>query len=927
MPYHSTVGERPTAEPCPEDDAILQFVEGALPEPGAGNLKGHIDRCPICRVAVAETFRFQLKGSGDAPTGADSERYQLVQPIGAGGMGIVYVARDRKLDRRVALKLLHGALDDAAGARLDREAQTMARLSHPNVVAIYDTGVWDDRRLVSMELVEGRSLRAWLQEGRHGWREALAVLLGAGEGLAAAHQAGVIHQDLKPENVLVGWDGRARVGDFGLARLEGAREGAVAGTPLYMAPEQRAGGEATFASDQYAFGLILDEALLAAGKAPRWLHRIADRATREAPGDRYSSMRALLEDLGEGLSRARWLRAAGWGAAAGIALGVAGYGFARWGEGPCRGGGRIEDAWGPAHRAAVTDAFTMRALDGYAQRWRSAYAEACEATHRRGEQSDATLAARMRCLDRRRIELGALVGVLGRGDARVAARGPESVARLPGLEACSAVTVLAAKVAATGDPAAVAAAERRLAEATALRDTGQYPAAGAALDAVIAEGRRLGHAALEAEALLARGHLLFETREPKAAEMVLFEAFRLASSAGADRLAAEAAILLVRVDGRWLGKPEEARRWGGLAEAALERSGGSRELEGRLRVAEGHVDLQSGAREDALRKRQRGVELLVEALGPGHPDVADALADLCYNQYATRKMEPDLGSCRRAAEVLEEAYGPDHPLMARALASLALSLGALGDHAGAAERLARALALTERAHGPDHLDVALHALNLGDTLDELGNHTEAERHIRRAMAIYEKALGPGHLDLAHVWLNLSRNQLIQGRIDAGVAAGERALAIWSENGQPEHPSSVEALTALGGAELQRRRPQAALARFQRAREVAERAFGPDHFSAGDALSSLGEAQLALGRARQAVDSLERALAIREATEGTDPLLLAETRFTLARALAGSGGDRLRARALAEEARSAWSGAGESGRLAEAEAWLRRLQPR
>ena len=213
-------------------------------------------------------------------------RFVLLEALGAGGMGIVYAAHDPHLDRRIALKVVKP--DAARGrkdeARLVREAQAMARLSHPNVVQIHEVGVWEERVYIAMELVPGRTLAAWLASGGHDWRAIVGAFIEAGRGLAAAHSVGIVHRDFKPENVLCGDDGRVRVTDFGLARgeLETDRSaaepdpadavaglaaasltasGAVAGTPAYMAPELFLGQGATAASDQFSFCVALYHAL------------------------------------------------------------------------------------------------------------------------------------------------------------------------------------------------------------------------------------------------------------------------------------------------------------------------------------------------------------------------------------------------------------------------------------------------------------------------------------------------------------------------------------------------------------------------------------------------------------------------------------------------------------------------------------------
>src|SRR4051794_1363964 len=156
-------------------------------------------------------------------------RYLLVDQVGEGGMGVVYKAYDPELDRPIALKLLH--MHDAADAlreRLLREAQALARLSHPNVIAVYDVGVYEGHVFIAVEFVAGKTLRQWVAQERRSEREILDVFLAAGEGLAAAHRVGLVHRDFKPDNVMVGDDGRVRVLDFGLARMPDLVAGAPA---------------------------------------------------------------------------------------------------------------------------------------------------------------------------------------------------------------------------------------------------------------------------------------------------------------------------------------------------------------------------------------------------------------------------------------------------------------------------------------------------------------------------------------------------------------------------------------------------------------------------------------------------------------------------------------------------------------------------
>lgn len=256
------------------------------------------------------------------PTGTALGRYVIIEPIGQGGMGTVYRAFDPELNRGIALKILSVKQVDSQAAaraknRLIREAQALAQLSHPNVVAVHDVGTLDDDVFIAMELVRGKTLKEWMEDEKQSVKDTVAVLTDAGQGLSAAHKAGLVHRDFKPGNVIVGDDGRVRVLDFGLARVVDGEEttddrpvdtdsgvissnesssgssasfgdtnridlsssstsnlllspltnvGGVLGTPMYMAPEQHLGRKTDERTDQHAFCLVLYEALF--GRRP-----------------------------------------------------------------------------------------------------------------------------------------------------------------------------------------------------------------------------------------------------------------------------------------------------------------------------------------------------------------------------------------------------------------------------------------------------------------------------------------------------------------------------------------------------------------------------------------------------------------------------------------------------------------------------------
>ncbi|MCY1006964.1 protein kinase [Nannocystis pusilla] len=271
----------------------------------------------------------RLFGEPAAPTMIG--RFHVERRLGEGAMGVVYAAVDAQLNRRVAIKLLHPHLqgDDQGRARLLREARAMARLEHEHVARIYEVGAWGDQIYIAMELIEGVTLEAWLRERPRPWQEVLAVYLQAGRALAAAHHAGLLHRDFKPENVLVDSRDRARVLDFGLTcaldfgealddeLMPLTRTGSILGTPAYMAPEQQRTGNAEPRSDQFSFCVALFEGLFGLrpfGSLPRFgqveiapipresrvplrVRRAIVRGLSEKPAERWATMEELLAAL------------------------------------------------------------------------------------------------------------------------------------------------------------------------------------------------------------------------------------------------------------------------------------------------------------------------------------------------------------------------------------------------------------------------------------------------------------------------------------------------------------------------------------------------------------------------------------------------------------------------------------------------------
>ncbi|HEX4462187.1 MAG TPA: protein kinase, partial [Polyangia bacterium] len=228
---------------CLTDGEWEAFAAGHLDAARATALEAHLADCEACRLRVGWSSAtaigsagksaakaggsIRFSGGDDLARGTTVGRYLVLERLGTGGMGKVYAAYDPQLDRKLALKLLRddlGRNQRQYRARMLREAQAMARLAHPNVIAVHDVGTFGKRVFLAMELVEGGTLKTWLRAQQPTGREVLDVFLDAGRGLAAAHAAGLVHRDFKPENVLIGADGRARVTDFGLARSSTSQE-------------------------------------------------------------------------------------------------------------------------------------------------------------------------------------------------------------------------------------------------------------------------------------------------------------------------------------------------------------------------------------------------------------------------------------------------------------------------------------------------------------------------------------------------------------------------------------------------------------------------------------------------------------------------------------------------------------------------------
>ncbi len=813
-------------------------------------------------------------------------RYTLLERLGAGGMGTVYAAWDAKLDRRVALKLLRpDAAKDAARARarLLREAQALARLSHPNVVAVFDVATWaaadDPERthvLLAMELVPGPTLGAWLDAAPRPWREILGMFAQAGRGLAAAHAAGIVHRDFKPANVIVADDGRARVVDFGLADVHAADSErsqppadsaaagtlddddyaaavaparstiAVAGTPRYMAPEQHEGRAVDPRSDQYAFCVALWEALngappwrattmpelyaaklafanhLAAdSRAPAWVRRTLVRGLQPEPDQRHASMDALLAELDR--DPARRLRRAALGAVVVGSLAAAGAMAMREPAATCRdGASRIAEVWDETRATELAAAFEATALPYAETTWQSAQAELDEWS---AEWIDAHRDA---CESHQRGEAS---------DELLDLRMTCLEHRRERLRAL--VGVLASADAGTVERA-VNAVQRlpgvaRCADATALRQQTQPPEDPADAAIVQAFERRLA----EAEALLDAGRHAV--------------ALALADSVFADYERGTVEYEPVLADVRqlrgdalsWLGRPAEARKELEAAAIVAQESGSD------LRFATACAALVWEAGEIlgeyAAAENWGALGRAALTRSGGDPEAERLLLN---NLGAMRTTQ---GRFTEARELLEQARAlvertwgaTDHrPFVAEVnLANVELQMG---EHAGAAERYERAVSMGTELLGATHPRVLIARGNLVSALAQSGRRTRALAEAREIVDIQERTLAPDDVQLAFSLQTLAGLETNQSRHADACAHAERALAIFDAS-QAGEQFAMLPLVVLGRSHLGLGDKAQSRLAFERALAIGERVHGPDHFEVAAVRVELGQLELDDGR--------------------------------------------------------------------------------
>jgi tetratricopeptide (TPR) repeat protein len=909
-------------------------------------------------------------GIGEPPTvGTSIARYVVLAEIARGGMGRVLRAYDPKLQREVALKeVRRDMLGKDAAARLVVEARAMAKLSHPNVVAVYDVEEPSSGEVVLvMEYVPGRTLATWLDGAEHEWPAVVGRFEPAGRGLAAAHDAGLLHRDFKPANVLVSDDGMVKVTDFGLAKSAGdasaslagstdtatastdtttnlTQAGTVMGTPRYMAPEQHVSEALSPAVDQYAFCVALWEALcgsppfsggdvaLAKHKLagpPAWPRAsvprpIADAIVRglaPAPSDRWPSMAALLEALAWDPARTRrrwWL-----GAAAVGGLGVAAMTWQAWVAGrtsPCTGAeAQLARIWDDSGRVAVKASIlgigksyatavwerTEQELDAYASAWTAMHTESCEATTVRGEQSEAVLDLRMACLHRSAVGLGAVVAQLADADADVVERAHELIGGLRPLSRCADVEALqqAVEPPLPAQAAGVESVRAQVAAAESALTAGRYDRAKEAVGSANALLEGVEYGPVRTEVALVEAGVLHKLGDFDGAEAAYVRSMELAARWWQTEELADATQALL-----FLVAYERNRVAEGLRYVELLRGLGAGDPQREARLAHdlALVLKLQGKLAEAEAEHRRVLVLQEGTLGSAHPEVARSRDNLAVVLQDEGKYEEAEAEHRRALALWEEILGPEHPGVALSYGNLSNALVGRGKYAEAEQAARRALELQEKALGPEHRDVAASSTNVANTLYMQGDYARAETSYRKAIGILERVHGPDAPESAAPRGNLAAVLVAQGKLADAVAEQRRVLTLVETALGPEHPNAALVRYNLGSTLYRQGELEPAEAELRRALALREKALGAEHPQVATTRTGLAEVLLARGRVAEAVPLAEQAWARQEQGD-VAPVHRLWMAFVLARALWDSGDaepTRRRARQLAEQARDA-----------------------
>ncbi len=876
---------------------------------------------------------------GEASKPTKLGRFVVLDRIGAGGMGTVFRAYDPDLDRSVALKVIRSEAltrDPKAQERMAKEARILAKLSHPNVVSVHEVGVTDGQLFVAMEMVDGGDLAQWLAQhpgspdspdAANRFERTLDYLLQAGRGLAAAHDAGVVHRDFKPANVLLGSDGRVRVADFGLARTEAvaehlasqdsqgvlatmeseeaSRTGGISGTPAYMAPEQRDGRTPDGLADQYAYCVSAWEALF--GVRPS----VADPADLRMPARMTAHQRSVARALRRGLCRERTQRFGSMGPlldalarnpgrrrrralfGAGTVVLLAGSGAAYGMERASRcdeAAAAAGEVWDAETRQRVQDGFAAVDFGGTADAWErfsvsvddyvsewTGYAEqTCQAAQVDGTLDPQTYAARTACLDDRMARLSGVLDVYETPDRDLLLSPPLLDDAVAPLRSC---------VERPG-PVAEGSRElmRELARGMGVLDTGRQADAAPLLEAVADQAQAKKQGMLEARARFSLGLAMAHTQGHEASAAMLERAYWLALEHGDDLVAAHAAREL---SGTLIAAREldEGERWLKPAVVLVHRTDPGPAVWAGLERAKGRLAHARGDLEAAQSHYEREMELLRAELGPQHPNVlgAQQLVIVVLQQRGLMKQAQELGE--EQLKLRAEVFGPRHSRTASGHALLGHLYGSGGQPEKSAEHLEAAIDIQSEVFGPDHWRVGNNLANLGLTVRQFGDERAALEHFRRAYAILVADREPDDGPALFAVESLGSSLLFNGLCEEGAPLLTGLVAALSKASEPAAQlGSVQWM--LGSCLVQLGRYDEALAPLAAAR-VGTKDKPTKPTEAGAALIALARAKRGQGELDAAERLLEESRDVL-ATEGADPSTRVEGLAWLGRVQAESG---------------------------------------
>ncbi len=829
---------------------------------------------PDGEAAVSGMDQTLLGSVGTRPSGSRTDRsgrldhgdlvgrYVILSRLGAGAMGVVYAAYDPQLDRKIALKLMlpsPGAppRSERDRLRLLREAQALAKLNHPNVVSIHDVGALEDRIWIAMEFVDGVTLGEWATQRPRPWPEVLDVMHRAGRGLRAAHAAGILHRDFKPDNVMVDRDGRVRVMDFGLARADPndsestdssgdspdlephsldqvlTQAGVLVGTPAYMAPEQFEGARLSAAADQFAFSVTLWELLYGerpfsgetipeladavlsgridapahAGRVPGWLRRVCEQGLSTSPQQRHASLDALLAALGTERRRVKLRRGLlAVGALAIVGLGIEGYRTHRRTRAieDCELAGqqRVETLWNNDAREQVQASLQGTGVS-FAESTIDRVLPSLDATAERLRHEHAEV-----CVIEK-VHADWAPDLLERGHWCLDERELDLYATIDALHHADARIAQRAIIASS-----TLVHRTSCTDATSLERRGLPPVRGR--DAIPSVLERFS---------LARAALLFEDRTRASAE-------------------ADAAL-----------EAAQALEWSPLVARALVYQGRAQRLE---------TEYEQSAR--SLR------DAYLMAAEAGATEIAAEAAVQAAITIGAKQHRHDAGLLwgRLAEMELSRLDLPDDDLRWASLWSTTAIVHRTHGEIEQSQALnERALALRMSVLGPEHIDVAASLNNLAATVAELGDLTRSSDLSLRALAIVEKAFGPDHPRVAMALSNLAAAATVRGDLEQAESLSARALAIWEASLGPEHPNVAVMLFNMAVLEGDRGDTPKAEALFRRALAIQRSALGEDHPVVTGTMIQLARARQRQGELVDAQAILERALATQVRTLGND----------------------------------------------------------